>query len=161
MDADGGNQTRLTDWPGYDGGPFFTPDGERIVWRHFSEDGLIADIFTMRLDGSDRHRLTDFQAMSWAPFFHPSGEYVIFVSNKLGFDNFELFIVDSTGKHEPVRVTYTKKFDGLPTFSPDGGTIVWTSNNTDTGMSQLFIGFWDHEAAAAALQESPLRKTEP
>jgi Tol biopolymer transport system component len=160
MDADGGNQTRLTDWPGYDGGPFFTPDGRRIVWRHFSEDGLLADIYTMKPDGSDVRRLTDFAAMSWAPFFHPSGEYVIFVSNKLGFDNFELFLVDGVGKHEPVQVTYTERFDGLPTFSPDGKTIVWTSNNTDNGMSQLFMGTWDHEAALAALAKSPLRETE-
>jgi Tol biopolymer transport system component len=158
MDSDGANQTRLTDWPGYDGGPFFTPDGERIVWRHFSEDGLLADIYTMKLDGSDIRRLTEFKAMSWAPFFHPTGDYVIFVSNKLGFDNFELFIVDAMGRHEPVQVTHTQKFDGLPTFSPDGATIVWTSNNTDNGMSQLFIGSWDHEAALAALSESPLRQ---
>jgi len=32
--------------------------------------------------------------MSWAPYEHPSGEYFIFASNKLGFENFELFIVD-------------------------------------------------------------------
>jgi Tol biopolymer transport system component len=160
MDADGGNQTRLTDWPGYDGGPFFTPDGERIVWRHFSEDGLLADIYTMKLDGSDVRRLTDFTAMSWAPFFHPTGEYVIFVSNKLGFDNFELFLVDAAGKRDPVQVTYTERFDGLPTFSPDGKIIVWTSNNTDNGMSQLFMGTWDHEAALAALADSPLREME-
>lgn len=161
MDADGSNQKRLTDWPGYDGGPFFTPDGERIVWRHFSEDGLLADIYTMKLDGSDVRRLTEFKAMSWAPFFHPSGDYAIFVSNKLGFDNFELFLVDAEGRHEPVRVTYTDKFDGLPTFSPDGKTIVWTSNHTDNGMSQMFMGRWDHDAALAALAAAPARTVEP
>ncbi len=160
MNADGSGQKRLTDWPGYDGGPFFTPDGERIVWRHFSEDGLIADVYTMKLDGSDIRRLTDFKAMSWAPIFHPTGEYVIFVSNKLGFDNFELFLVDAMGEHEPVQVTYTPNFDGLPVYSPDGKTIVWTSNNTDNGLSQMFIGSWDHEAARTALAEAPLRKKE-
>lgn len=161
MDADGGNQTRLTDWPGYDGGPFFTPDGERIVWRHFTEDGLLADVYTMKLDGSDIRRLTDFRAMSWAPFFHPSGDYALFVSNKLGFDNFELFMVDDMGEREPVQVTYTPGFDGLPTFSPDGQKIVWTSNHTNTGMSQMFIGSWDHEAALAALEEAPRREPAP
>jgi hypothetical protein len=39
---------------------------------------------------------------------------VIFASNKLGFENFELFIVDIDGRKEPVRVTYTEGFDGLP-----------------------------------------------
>ena len=114
----------------------------------------------MRLDGSDIRRLTDFQCMSWAPFFHPSGDYAIFVSNKLGFDNFELFIVDAEGKHQPVQVTYTPGFDGLATFSPDGATVVWTSNHTNTGMSQMFIGSWNHRAALAALEQAPRREPE-
>ncbi|MGB2987430.1 MAG: hypothetical protein WBE26_16315 [Phycisphaerae bacterium] len=158
MNADGTNQKRLTDWPGYDGGPFFTPDGKRVVWRHFSEDGMLADVYTVKLDGSDRRRLTDFKAMSWAPYFHPSGKYCIFTSNKLGFSNFELFIVDALGRHEPVRVTYTEGFDGLPVFSPNGRRTCWTSNHTDTGRSQIFIADWDHEAALAALDAAPLRE---
>src|SRR5688500_10899375 len=82
MNADGSNVRRLTDAPGYDGGPFFSPDGQRILWRHFEENGMIADVWTMKTDGSDKRRLTDFKSMSWAPFFHPSGQYVIFTSNK-------------------------------------------------------------------------------
>ena len=66
--------------------------------------------------------------MSWAPYMHPSGEYFIFASNKLGFENFELFIVDTAGAKEPVRVTYTDGFDGLPVPSPDGKTLAWTSS---------------------------------
>lgn len=72
----------------------------------------------MKLDGSDVRRLTDFGAMSWAPYFHPSGQYVIYTANKLGFANFELFLVDALGAKEPVRVTHTDGFDGLPVFSP-------------------------------------------
>ena len=160
MNADGSDQTRLTDWPGYDGGPFFTPDGKRIVWRHFeAENPFLADVYTMKLDGSDRRRLTDFKSMSWAPYFHPSNEYCIFVSNKFGFSNFELFIVDALGLHEPVRGTHTEGFDGLPAFSWDGKRICWTSNKTDTGMSQLFIADWDHQAARAALSAAPLRQS--
>jgi Tol biopolymer transport system component len=157
MNADGSAQTRLTDWPGYDGGPFFTPDGERIVWRHFDESGMLADVYTMRLDGSDRRRLTDFDAMSWAPYFHPSNEYVIFASNKLGFSNFELFMVDAQGRHDPVRVTTTDGFDGLPVFSPDGNRLAWTSNRTSDKKAQIFIANWNHDAAAAAIAASPLR----
>ncbi len=160
MDADGSNQTRLTNWPGYDGGPFFTPDGQRIVWRHFDESGTLADVYTMRLDGSDVRRLTDFKCMSWAPFFHPSGDYVIFASNKLGFANFELFMTDKLGRHEPVRVTYTEGFDGLPVFSPVGKKLCWTSTRTADKKSQLFIANWDHEAALAAIAASPLRNSE-
>lgn len=161
MSADGTNQRRLTTSAGYDGGPFFSPDGERIVWRRFDEKGMNADVFTMKTDGSDVQRLTDFKSMSWAPYFHPSGNYVIFTSNKLGFENFELFIVDADGAKEPVRVTFTDGFDGLPVFSPDSAQLSWTSNRTGDGKSQVFLGKWNHPAALKALGESPARARTP
>ena len=155
MNADGSNQQRLTDKPGYDGGPFFTPDGQHIVWRHFTPDGSKSDIYTMRTDGSRVRRLTDFDSMSWAPYFHPSGAYVIFASNKLGFSNFELFLVDAAGRHEPIRVTHTDGFDGLPVFSPDGNTLCWTSNRNSQDVSQLYLAAWNHQAALTALAAAP------
>ena len=33
MNLDGSEQTRLTFEKGYDGGPFFSPDGSKIVFR--------------------------------------------------------------------------------------------------------------------------------
>ncbi|MEK7805624.1 MAG: peptidase M28, partial [Planctomycetota bacterium] len=158
MNADGSDQKRLTNSPGYDGGPFFSPDGEKVIWRHFQDNGMLADVYTMRLDGSDMHRLTDFASMSWAPYFHPSGKYVIFHSNKFGFANCELFVVDARGEKEPVRITFTDKFDGLPVFSPDGKLLSWTSNRTSNGNSQLFLAEWDHDAALVAIKASPARQ---
>ena len=161
MDADGSNQIRLTDSPGYDGGPFFTPDGQHIVWRHFTPDGSQADIYTMRIDGSNILRLTNFDSMSWAPYFHPSGAYVIFASNKLGFSNFELYLVDSRGRHEPVRVTTTDGFDGLPVFSPDGNRLCWTSNRNSQEVSQLYLADWDHQTALDAISLAPISHNAP
>ncbi|MEA3207123.1 MAG: hypothetical protein QOE70_180 [Chthoniobacter sp.] len=157
MNADGSNQRRLTTAPGYDGGPFFSPDGQRIVWRRFDESGMNADVFTMKTDGSDVRRVTAFKSMSWAPYYHPSGKYLVFTSNKLGFENFELFIVDTDGTKEPVRVTFTPGFDGLPVFSPDGKRLCWTSGRTADGKSQLFLADWNHDAALRALSETTAR----
>ena len=161
MNADGTNQRRLTDWPGYDGGPFFAAESDRVIWRHFSDDGLTADVYTMKTDGTEKRRLTDFKSMSWAPYMHPSLEYAIFLSNKLGFQNFELFLVDALGEKEPVRVTYTDGFDGLPAFSPDGHQLCWASNRTtmESRKAQMFLGDWDHEAALAALEAAGPRGT--
>jgi len=151
MDADGSNARRLTDAPGYDGGPFFSADGKKICWRRFSEKGDTAEIHTMNADGSDPRQVTHVGAMSWAPYFHPSGDYLIFTNNTQGFQNFELFIVDAQGRHEPVRVTFTDGFDGLPVFSPDGKTLAWTSGRTADGRSQIFTADWHHDHARAAL----------
>jgi Tol biopolymer transport system component len=159
MNADGTGVRRLTFNRGYDGGPFFSADGSRIVWRRFNEKGTIADVFTMAVDGSDVRQITDFGCMSWSPYFHPSGEYIIFTANKLGFQNFELFLVDARGTREPVRVTFTEGFDGLPVFSPDGRKLSWTSGRTSDGKSQIFIADWNHSAARNALHDAPRRGT--
>lgn len=151
MNADGSNVRRLTNSPGYDGGPFFSADGKSICWRRFSENGATAEIMTMNVDGSNQKQLTRLEAMSWAPYFHPSGEYLIFTTNRHGFANFELYIVDRDGEHAPVRVSHTAGFDGLPVFTPQGDQISWTTNRTAQGKSQIYLADWDHEKALRLL----------
>ena len=161
MRADGSDQSRLTDVPGYDGGPFFFSDGSRIVWRRFTENGLMADLWSMKPDGTEQLQLTDFSSMSWAPYPHPSGEYIFFSSNKLGFTNFEIYIVDTQGMKEPVRVTTTDGFDGLPVPSPDGTQLAFTSSrNSDGGQGsgQIFLSDWNHKRALELLGAAPSRE---
>jgi Tol biopolymer transport system component len=157
-DADGTAPRRLTRVPGYDGGPFFAPDSKRIIWRRFDESGLIADVHTMNLDGTDDRQLTDFKSMSWAPYIHPSAKYVLFASNKLGFDNFEVFMVDIDGTKEPVRITYSDGFDGLPVPSPDGTQLAWTSSRGGGREGQIYLAQWNHQKALEALAASGPRK---
>lgn len=151
MNADGSNVKRLTHTSSYDGGPFFSPDGKRIVWRRFDTGGRVAEIYTMNIDGSDQRKITDLGAMSWAPFYHPSGEYIIFSTNIHGHRNFELYIVDTQGKQTPVRVTDKEGFDGLPVFTPDGKYITWTSDRTPEKKGHIFHGKWDHQKALNSL----------
>jgi Tol biopolymer transport system component len=157
-DADGSGAKRLTKVPGYDGGPFFSPDSKRIIWRRFDEAGLIADVRTMNLDGGDERQITDFGAMSWAPYIHPSGQYILFASNKLGFENFEVFMVDIDGKKEPVRITYSDGFDGLPVPSPDGTQLAWTSSRGGGREGQIYLAQWNHQKALEAIKNAPPRK---
>ena len=150
MNSDGSNLRRLTQAVGYDGGPFFSPDGSQICWRRFDRSGETAEIMLMNVDGSNQRRLTDMGAVSWAPFFHPSGDYLIFTTNLHGFGNFELYMIDAAGQHTPVRVTDREGFDALPVFTPDGQGLVWTSNGGGS-QSQLYEAHWDDAAARKAL----------
>ncbi len=146
MNADGTDVRRLTNERGYDGGPFFSPDGKKLTWRRFSKNGQYAEIMVMDLkaDGTagKEKQLTSWKAMSWAPFFHPSGDYLIFTSNKLGYTNFELFVVDVEGKNEPIRVSFLDGFDGLPVFLPNGEQMAWTRRD-EKGEAQIYIADWD------------------
>jgi hypothetical protein len=97
----------------------------------------------MNVDGSGEKAITRLGAMSWAPFFHPSGDYVIFATSVKGFQNFELYAVDAEGRRDPVRVTYSDGFDGLPVFSPDGKQLSWSTARTSDKQAQIFIADWN------------------
>ena len=154
MNADGSNVKRLTSAPGYDGGPFYSSDGKKIIWRRFSIDGRSAEIHTMDADGKNQQQMTKLGLMSWAPFYHPSGDYFIFSSNRFGHANFELFIMDAQGRGDPIRVTNSKGFDGLPVFTPDGKKLSWTSKRAKGSGgkgSQIFMADWDDALARLKL----------
>jgi TolB protein len=164
MNADGGDVRRLTNRSGPDGGPFFSPDGTKIVWRgraiaagaeldtYFSllKQGIwrptSLEIFTMNRDGSNVRQITNTGVgANWAPFFTPDGTKIIYGSNAKNprGNNFDLFLinVDGTGLEQ---VTYYEGFDGFPMFSPDGRKLVFGSNRNQAreGDTNVFIADW-------------------
>ena len=50
MDADGGNQTNLTNDPGFDASPQFSGDGTQIVFLTFRDGN--SEIYVMNADGT-------------------------------------------------------------------------------------------------------------
>ncbi|MFC1552339.1 SUMF1/EgtB/PvdO family nonheme iron enzyme [Candidatus Latescibacterota bacterium] len=72
MDADGSNQTRLTDNPAFDIYPSWSPDGSKIAFTSLRNSN-IHEIYVMNADGSNQIRLTYGEAYynsypSWSPF---------------------------------------------------------------------------------------------
>jgi len=65
MRADGSHVRRLTDSPGLDEGPEFSPDGTKIAFSS-ARDGQ-QEIYVMDADGSDPRRLTDNPARDESP----------------------------------------------------------------------------------------------
>ena len=163
MSGDGTNVKRLTNRPGPDGGPFFSYDGTKIVFRGRSLQAgpeldeyrsLLADgrwrpteleLFVMDRDGGNLRQLTTLGGANFAPSWHPDGTRIIFASNMHDPNgrDFDLYLinVDGTGLE---RITYNETFDGFPMFSPDGRHIVFASNrNAKTeGETNVFIAEW-------------------
>ncbi|MEW5853931.1 MAG: hypothetical protein AB2A00_34470 [Myxococcota bacterium] len=137
--------TRLTTTPGYDGSGFFSPDGKRVVFRSFRAGDQTSDLYLINADGTGEQRLTDLKGVSWSPFFHPDGKRVIFSSNlrpntQTPGQNFDLYLLDLETRALE-RVTYEGGYDGLPSFSPDGKTLAWTSARQG-GTNQIFLADW-------------------
>ena len=82
MDADGSNVTRLTNNPGSDGSPTWSPDGMRIAFASSRDDNT--DIYIMNADGSNVTRLTTDPANDRGPSWSPDGSMIAFDSNRSG-----------------------------------------------------------------------------
>ena len=166
MNADGSSVKQLTNELGYDGGPFWSYDGKKIVYRaeHPKTPEEIADyqgllskglirpgnleIWVMNADGSNKHQVTHNGAANFAPYWYPDGKRIVFASNmadpKNGRD-FDLYLIneDGTGLE---RITYAPDFDAFPMFSSDGKRLVWASNRNGKAPHEtnLFLADWSN-----------------
>lgn len=139
MKRDGSNVRQLTHTNHcYNGGPFFSPDGKKIIFRADRDVPDLLQIYMMNSDGSNLVQLTSNGAVNWAPFWHPSQDVIAYTTSIHGHHNYEVYLLSiSTG--EQYRVTHHPAFDGLPTFNREGTKMLWTSKRGIDNTSQIFI----------------------
>ena len=128
MNADGTNHTRLTNNPGGDITPAFSPDGNRIAFASVRNNNL--DIYVMNADGSNQTRLTTNGSDDYDPAFSPDGSRIAFTSTRNG--NYEIYVMNANGSNE-TRLTNNAAFDGASVFSPDGSRIAFLSFRNGNG----------------------------
>ena len=120
MNADGSNQTRLTNSTGNDSRPHWSPDGSKIAFLS-GRDGN-PEIYVMTSAGGNQTRLTDNSAADDAPVWSPDGSKIAFQSNRDG--NPEIYVMTSAGGNQ-TRLTVNSGEDQLPAWSPDGSKIAF------------------------------------
>src|SRR5439155_27073989 len=76
MEAEGSNQTRLTNNPGYDVSPEWSPDGTKIAFLRSND--FQYDIYVMNADGSNQTRLTNNLVIVERPDWSPDGTRIVF-----------------------------------------------------------------------------------
>jgi TolB protein len=122
----------------YNGGPFFSPDNSKIIFRADPERAHFLQIYVVDVDGNNLRKLTDNQAVNWAPYWHPNGKVITFTTSLHGHHRYELYLMNIESGVSS-RLTYCPTFDGLPVFSPDGNQLMWTSKRGPDQTSQVFI----------------------
>lgn len=157
--------TPLVTKPGYDGGPFFSPDSKRICYRSDRRGDNLLQVMVADLEYNggmivgvkNETQLTDNEHVNWAPYFTIDGQYLFYATSEMGHGNYEVFAVSSDASLDPgvrprLRITQARGFDGLPVFSPDGKWMMWTgqrgpiAEGEDRPSSQIWAARYDHAA---------------
>jgi hypothetical protein len=127
MPTTGGEPRRLTDGPGDNRAPVYSPDGSRLLFDS-TRDGN-TEIYVMDADGSHQQRLTDDPAEDWGASWSPDGSRIAFNSFRTG--NFEIYVMDADGGSVR-QVTHDGARNTAPSWSPDGRMLSYTRSTSGT-----------------------------
>jgi Tol biopolymer transport system component len=147
---DSGVAVQLTDGPGYDYQPDWSPDGSSIVYVSYRGGAL--ELCLLDLASGTSHQLTHDGAVNVEPRFSPDGRTLAFVSTVFN-RHFHVFVapVTNAGIGAPVRLTgetksplrryYYSAYDHeiSPVWTRDGRSIIYVSNS---GHIHGTGGFW-------------------
>lgn len=149
---------QLTDGPGYDYQPDWSPDGKRVIYVSYQKDAL--ELWLLDLSSGKSVELTNGGAVNVEPRWSPDGKRIVFVSTMYN-KRFHVFRADvSSGKVENiVRLTgetksdlpryYYSSYDTeiSPVWTRDGNEILFVSNR---GHIYGTGGFWRMRAEPGA-----------
>jgi Tol biopolymer transport system component len=84
MNSDGTNKKQITDNGAANFGPFFHPNGKKIIFSSnvHDEKGRDFDLYTINVDGTGLERITYFDGFDGFPMFSKDGKYLVFASNR-------------------------------------------------------------------------------
>lgn len=84
MNADGSGKRRLTDNGAANFGPYFFPDGKRVIFSSNLSDpqGREFDLYAINVDGSGLERITWAGDFDGFPMFNSDGSQLVFASNR-------------------------------------------------------------------------------
>jgi TolB protein len=120
-----GEPELLTDDPADDMGPYWSPDGQEIVFYSFRHG--TRDVFVMNADGGNEQRVTDDPAQERYPDWSPDGNSIVFQSDKTGSQ--ELWVVSRQDRSSDWGTPRQLTHDGgrAPRWSPDGRWVAYTA----------------------------------
>ena len=134
MNADGTEQSNITQNPASDGLPAWSPDGSQIAF--VSDRNGELDIFVMNTDGTGLQNLTNSPFVDTSPIWSPDGSQIAFISDRDG--QTEIYLMNADGTQQ-TRLTTNLNTKGEPSWSPDGKNIAFTYNDFENYNWDIYI----------------------
>jgi serine/threonine-protein kinase len=122
MHLDGSGRVRLSNDPGNEGGPRWSPDSSQIAYYGDSDGDF--EIYVMNADGSGVTQLTDNDVDDLYPSWSPDGASIAYTETR--GEDAEVFVMNADGSG-PTQLTENETDDRYPVFSPDGATIAFAT----------------------------------
>jgi len=124
MNSAGTDVSRLTNSPGHDLSPAWSPDGKRVAFVSMRSDDA-GEIYVMNADGTGVTRLTYSPGADRSPTWSKDGKRIAFESRRDDPAG-DIYIMNDDGSGV-TRVTTYVGADIDPSWSPDGKQIAFVS----------------------------------
>lgn len=125
MRVSGADERNLTNSPGHDGEPSWSPDGRRIAFDSDRSGGAEPfEIYTMNIDGSRVRRLTDNQVFDGQPNWSPNGRRISYQSDRVV--QLSVYTMRDDGGDQQ-RLSYDVEDAFASAWSPNGRLIAYSS----------------------------------
>ncbi len=112
INVDGSGEKRLTDSPGLDAFPAWSPDGEHIAFAT-GRDGNW-ELYVMDADGAEQRRLTNTPEDESSPAWSPDGEKIAYVTGVIdGNETIHVMNAEGSSRRRLAEGNW-------PSWSPDG-----------------------------------------
>lgn len=129
MNADGSNQTNVSNNAGGDFFPDWSPEGTKIAFT--SDRSGTYQIYSMNADGGGVMQLTDYASGAAFPAWSPDGTKIAFsAAIDAGPGGLHIFVVNADGTNpHPLPGAGEAGPDTSPAWSPDGTRIAFTHDS--------------------------------
>lgn len=154
VDREGGEAERLTTGVGTESQPYFSPDGQKVVFTG-EYDGNV-DVYTIDINGGTPERLTYHPGADRAAGWTKDGSEVLFSSQRESYANFLRLFTIKPGDSSPTRVPLPSAERGQ--FSPDGTHIAYEPLNQWQPRWKRYKGGQQDKIWIAKLEDSSITK---